>query len=72
MNATGRVSNGIGQPVRRKEDFRPLTGRGCYVDDLTLAGPAHAVFVRSPRSHARIVSADKTAALAAPSACSRC
>jgi hypothetical protein len=25
---------GIGEPLRRLEDARPLTGRGCYSDDL--------------------------------------
>ena len=25
---------GIGQPVRRKEDVRLLTGRGTYTDDM--------------------------------------
>jgi hypothetical protein len=24
---SGRVANGIGQPVRPEEDFRPLTGK---------------------------------------------
>ncbi|MBV8088189.1 MAG: xanthine dehydrogenase family protein molybdopterin-binding subunit [Alphaproteobacteria bacterium] len=62
----GRVANGIGQPVRRKEDLRLLTGKGRYCDDITLRGMAHAVFVRSPHAHARIVSIDKRAALAAP------
>ena len=57
---------GIGQPVRRREDFRLLTGRGRYSDDVTLPGMAHAVFVRSLHAHARIVSIDKRAALAAP------
>jgi carbon-monoxide dehydrogenase large subunit len=66
MNASAGVANGIGQPVRRKEDFRLLTGSGCYVDDLALPGMTHAVMVRSPHAHARIVSVDKAAALAAP------
>ena len=57
---------GIGQPVRRKEDLRLLTGRGRYGDDIVLPDMAHAVFVRSPHAHARIVSIDKMAALAAP------
>ena len=57
---------GIGQPVRRKEDFRLLTGRGQYVEDLALPGLVYAVFARSPHAHARIVSIEKTAALAAP------
>ena len=44
----------IGQPVRRKEDFRFLTGRGRYVADIKIPGAAHAAFVRSPHAHARI------------------
>ena len=66
MNASGSVPNGIGQPVRRKEDRRLLTGQGRYVDDITLPNMAHAVLVRSPYAHARIVSIDKAAASAAP------
>jgi carbon-monoxide dehydrogenase large subunit len=62
----GSIANGIGQPVRRKEDFRLLTGRGCFADDIALPGMAHAVMVRSPHAHARIVAIDPQAALAAP------
>lgn len=61
--ATG---HGIGQPVRRKEDERLLTGQGRYGDDLVLPDVAHAVFVRSPHAHARIVSIGRQAALAMP------
>ena len=66
MEASGSVANGIGQPVRRKEDARLLTGKGRFGDDVSLPGMAHAVIVRSPHAHARIVSVDKRAALAAP------
>ncbi len=66
MQASGRVLNGIGQSVRRKEDFGLLTGRGRFSDDIALPRQAHASFVRSPHAHARIVAVDKTAALAAP------
>ncbi len=66
MEGSGATGNGIGQPVRRKEDVRLLTGKGRYGDDLALPGSAHAVFVRSPHAHARIVSIGKAAALAAP------
>ncbi len=66
MNALKSAANGIGQPVRRKEDFRLLTGKGCFGDDVALPGMAHAVVVRSPYAHAHIASIDKTAALAAP------
>ncbi|MGH6681920.1 MAG: xanthine dehydrogenase family protein molybdopterin-binding subunit, partial [Bradyrhizobium sp.] len=66
MPASGTIVNGIGQPVRRKEDLRLLTGKGRFTDDLAPPGLAHAVIVRSPHAHARIVGMDKRAALAAP------
>ena len=56
----------VGQPVRRTEDPRLLTGRGRYLDDLNFAGQAHAWVLRSPHAHARILSVDAAAALAAP------
>ena len=43
----------IGQPLRRKEDERLLTGRGRFSDDFTLPGQSYAVVVRSPHPHAR-------------------
>ena len=45
----------VGAIVRRREDPRLLTGRGRYVDDLRVAGCLHAVILRSPHAHARIV-----------------
>ncbi len=60
------MDQGIGQPVLRKEDFRLLTGRGQYSDDLNAAGQAHAHMVRSPHAHARIKSIDVAEARAAP------
>src|SRR5947209_8363951 len=66
MEALGKIANGIGQPVRRKEDFRLLTGRGTFSDDIQLPGLAHAVIVRSSHAHAHIRSIDKAAALASP------
>lgn len=59
-------NTGIGQPVRRREDFRLLTGKGCYSDDFGFAGQAYAVMVRSPHAHARIRSIDTDAAAAIP------
>jgi carbon-monoxide dehydrogenase large subunit len=56
----------IGDAVRRKEDFRLVTGRGCYSDDFTLPGQVHAAVVRSPHAHARIVRIDTAAARAMP------
>jgi aerobic carbon-monoxide dehydrogenase large subunit len=66
MVAPDNRAVGIGQPVRRKEDRRLLTGRGRFVDDLRPTALAHAVFVRSPHAHARILSIDMAAARAAP------
>ena len=48
----------IGQPVRRKEDQRLLTGKGRFTDDFNIAGQAYAVMVRSPHPHARILEID--------------
>src|SRR5947208_16996670 len=60
------TKTGIGQPVRRREDFRLLTGKGCYSDDFSFPAQAYAVMVRSPHAHAWIRSIDTTAATAAP------
>jgi aerobic carbon-monoxide dehydrogenase large subunit len=57
---------GIGASVRRKEDLRFISGRGHYTDDINRPGQLHAVFRRSDRAHARIVSIDTAAALASP------
>jgi aerobic carbon-monoxide dehydrogenase large subunit len=56
----------IGQGVSRFEDPRLIQGGGRYVDDIKLAGLAHAVVLRSPHAHARVKSIDTTAANAAP------
>ncbi|MBI1181955.1 MAG: molybdopterin-dependent oxidoreductase [Alphaproteobacteria bacterium] len=57
---------GIGQPVRRTEDVRFVTGRGAYTDDLNLPGQAHGYVLRSPYAHARVKSIDTEAAKQAP------
>src|SRR5258708_35670645 len=57
---------GVGQPVRRWEDLRLLTGRGRYQDDVQLARQAYLMFVRSTHAHAKIRSIDVQAALTAP------
>ncbi len=66
MNMDGMDKFGIGQPVRRKEDKRLLTGAGTYTDDINLPGQAHAAILRSPHAHARILSIDTSAAAAMP------
>ncbi|HXV92886.1 MAG TPA: xanthine dehydrogenase family protein molybdopterin-binding subunit, partial [Pseudonocardia sp.] len=56
----------VGASVVRKEDPALLTGRGRYVDDITLPGTVHMAFVRSFSAHARIVSLDTAEAAAMP------
>lgn len=57
---------GIGQPVRRREDVRLVTGRGQYTDDLVIENQLYAAFVRSPHAHARIGVIDAEQAMALP------
>lgn len=60
------VQTGIGASVRRKEDFRFITGQGNYVDDINRPGQTYAVFVRSPHAFAKIKKVDTKDALAKP------
>jgi len=57
---------GIGQPVRRVEDVRFITGSGRYVDDLALAKQLYGHIVLSPYAHARIKRIDVDEARRAP------
>ena len=61
MSATG-----IGAAVRRKEDFRFITGKGQYTDDVTRPGQTYIHFIRSPHAHAKIKSIDSSAAKGMP------
>lgn len=56
----------IGEAVRRKEDYRFLTGSGQYTDDINVPNQRHAVFVRSPHAHATIKRIDVSRAEAMP------
>src|SRR5215475_6781302 len=62
--AKPRRIDGIGAPVKRREDPRLLTGRGRYAEDCSAPGQAYAAFVRSPHAHAEVASVDAKAALA--------
>ncbi len=57
---------GIGQPVRRIEDRRLLTGQGRFADDVVADGMLHVMFLRSPHAHAIVRGIDTAAALALP------
>ena len=61
MNATG-----IGAAVRRKEDFRFVTGKGQFTDDIGRPRQTHIHFLRSPHAHAKIRKIDTKAAQALP------
>src|SRR6266849_9843267 len=61
-----RTRSGIGDAPKRREDLRFLTGNGRYLDDLAFGRMAHAVMLRSPQAHARILGLDTAAARAAP------
>lgn len=57
---------GVGQPVRRVEDIRLITGNGRYTDDISLPGQAYGFVFRSPVAHGRIRSIDTSQARAQP------
>jgi carbon-monoxide dehydrogenase large subunit len=48
------TTQGIGAPLRRKEDRRYVRGQGEYVADIRLPHMQEAAFLRSPVAHARI------------------
>ena len=56
----------VGQSLRRREDFKLITGKGRYVDDIKLPGMLHMAVLRSPHAHAVINRVDRTEAAAAP------
>ncbi|MGH8064764.1 MAG: xanthine dehydrogenase family protein molybdopterin-binding subunit [Candidatus Entotheonellia bacterium] len=51
-----------GQPLKRFEDPRLVTGRGAFVDDIHLPDMLYAAVLRSPHAHARIRAIDVSAA----------
>ena len=53
---------GAGQPVKRLEDQRLLTGKGQFIDDKPEDGALWLHLLRSPHAHAKILSVDTTAA----------
>jgi carbon-monoxide dehydrogenase large subunit len=57
---------GIGQGIKRFEDVRLVRGGGRFQADVEVPGQVHAVIVRSPHAHARILGIDAAAARRAP------
>ena len=62
----GNMRFGAGQPVRRLEDQRLLTGKGQFIDDRPEDGALWLHVLRSPHAHAKIVSIDIKAASEMP------
>jgi carbon-monoxide dehydrogenase large subunit len=60
------VQFGVGQPMRRKEDPRLLTGRGRFIADAHRPEEVHAWFVRSAHAHGEIRAIETDAARAMP------
>ena len=54
----GNMRFGAGQPVKRLEDQRLLTGKGQFIDDKPEEGALWLHVLRSPHAHAKIVSID--------------
>jgi carbon-monoxide dehydrogenase large subunit len=66
MTTTTEHTPAIGQPLRRKEDARLLTGRTQWTDNIQLPGALHMAILRSPMAHATIMKIDLTKALKSP------
>ena len=66
LSELDRPNSYIGKTVPRPNLDRLMQGRGLYVSDMELPRMAHAVFLRSPHAHAKIVSIDGTAAQRLP------
>jgi carbon-monoxide dehydrogenase large subunit len=62
----GNMRFGAGQPVKRLEDQRLLTGKGQFIDDKPEDGALWLHVLRSPHAHARIASIDTRAAAGMP------
>ena len=56
----------VGQPLRRREDLKFLTGKGRYVDDIRIPGMLYLAILRSPHAHALITGIDLSEARTAP------
>jgi carbon-monoxide dehydrogenase large subunit len=62
----GNMRFGAGQPVKRLEDQRLLTGKGLFIDDKPDDGALWLHVLRSPHAHAKLVSVDTKAAAGMP------
>src|SRR5947207_5727151 len=56
--AAAATTKWVGQPIRRKEENRLVSGKGIFVDDEKMPGMLHIRFVRSSYAHAKITRVD--------------
>ncbi|HET7259373.1 MAG TPA: hypothetical protein VFI75_06610, partial [Candidatus Acidoferrum sp.] len=56
--ARGSAVKWVGQPIRRKEETRLVSGKGIFVDDEKMPGMLHLKFVRSSYAHANVTRVD--------------
>ena len=66
MSIDIRRKGGVGESVRRVDGVPKVRGEFEYASDLRRDGMLHGATLRSPHPHARIVSIDIAAAIAAP------
>src|SRR5258708_6386515 len=62
----GMSTRTFGEPIKRNEDRRLLTGQALFIDDVGLPGMLHAAFLRSQVAHGRILRIDVSKALQRP------
>src|ERR1700692_4261392 len=60
------ASKYVGQPLRRREDFKFVTGKGRYTDDIKAPGMLHMAVLRSPHARAAIKHVGLSVAQTAP------
>jgi len=63
---TAAAAKQVGQPIRRKEDARLVTGETNWTDNIVLPGMLHFALLRSPMAHATVDSIDVSRALTMP------
>ncbi|MEI9924034.1 MAG: molybdopterin cofactor-binding domain-containing protein [Bradyrhizobium sp.] len=56
----------FGEPIKRNEDRRLLTGQALFIDDVELPGLLHVAFLRSQVAHAKIRKIDVSKARQRP------
>src|SRR6202158_2049932 len=66
LSELDRPNSYIGKVVPRPNLERLMQGRGLYVSDMELPRMGHAVFLRSPHAHARIIGIDASGAKRLP------